>query len=237
MPLGEADRILTLCSPDMGKVRAVAKGVRRTKSRMGGHLDLLNHASVSLARGRSLDAISEASAISTFGGIRADLRRVSRALYVAELVDRFSMEGNGNLAAYLLLLNTLGWLERAPSLDLLLRWFELRLLDYSGYMPELVHCIECREWLEPGDHLFTCEGGGALCPQCRSGSYSPLIPVPVSAMKTLRFLQREADFGKMAALNVGDRALKDIERLMRAYIRHIIEREVKSAEFMNLTTS
>ena len=100
MPLGEADRILTLCSPDMGKVRAVAKGVRRTRSRLGGHLELLNRASVSVAIGRNLDTISEASAISTFSGIRTDLRRISRAMYVAELVDCFSMEGNGNQAIY-----------------------------------------------------------------------------------------------------------------------------------------
>ena len=71
MPLGEADRILTLCSPDMGKVRAVAKGVRRTRSRLGGHLELLNRVSVSVAIGRNLDTISEASAISTFSGIRS----------------------------------------------------------------------------------------------------------------------------------------------------------------------
>ena len=234
-PLGEADRILTLCAPDMGKVRAVARGVRRTKSRMGGHLELLNHASVSLARGRNLDSVSEAWAISTFGGIRGDLRRVSRALYVAELTDCFSMEGNGNRAAYLLLLSTLRRLEHAANIDLLMRWFEMRLLDCSGYMPELVHCVECREWLEPGDHPFTCDSGGALCPECRGGSDGALIPLPVNAMKTLRFIQREADFGRVEALNAGERVLKDMERLMRAYIRHIIEREVKSAEFVNLT--
>ena len=137
MPLGEADRILTLCSPDMGKVRAVAKGVRRTKSRLGGHLELLNRVSVSVAIGRNLDTINEASSISTFSGIRTDLRRISRAMYVAELVDCFSMEGNGNQAIYHLLLSTLLWLERAANLDLLMRWFEMRLLECPGTCPNL----------------------------------------------------------------------------------------------------
>lgn len=237
MPLGEADRILTLCSPDMGKVRAVAKGVRRTKSRLGGHLELLNRASVSVAVGRNLDTISEASAISTFGGIREDLGRVSRAMYVAELVDTFLMEGNGNRAIYNLLLNSLLWLERADNQDLLMRWFEMRLLECSGYMPELVHCVECREWLEPADHLFACDAGGALCPNCRAASGGALLPLPLNTMKTMRFVQRELQFDNVETLRVSEQILKDTERLMRSYIRHIAEREVRSAEFVSLTTN
>ena len=233
-PLGEADRILTLCSPDMGKVRAVAKGIRRAKSRLGGHLELLNRASVSVAIGRNLDTINEASAISTFGGIRHDLRRVSRALYIAELVDNFSMEGYGNHAMYGLLLGALLRLERANNLDLLTRWFEMRLLECCGYMPELVHCVECREWLEPDDHLFACDSGGALCPNCRASSDGALLPLPLNTMKTLRFIQRETQFDKVETLNVAAHIRKDMERLMRNYIRHIAEREVKSAEFVSI---
>ena len=236
MPLGEADRILTLCSPDMGKVRAVAKGVRRTKSRLGGHLELLNRASVSVAIGRNLDTISEAYAISTFGDIRGDLKRVSRGLYVAELVDCFSFEGNGNQAIYSLLLGTLHSLERGTNLDMLMRWFEMRLLDCSGYLPELVHCVECREWLEPDDHLFACESGGALCPNCRVSSEGALLPLPMNTMKTLRYVQRETSFDKLESLSVTPSILNDMERLMRSYIRHIVEREVRSADFVSITT-
>ena len=237
MPLGEADRILTLCSPDMGKVRAVAKGVRRTKSRLGGHLELLNRASVSVAIGRNLDTISEAYSISTFGGIRDDLQRVSRGLYVAELVDCFSFEGNGNRAMYSLLLGTLHRLESGDNLDMLMRWFEMRLLECSGYMPELVHCVECRAWLEPADHLFACDSGGALCPNCRATSAGALLPLPLNTMKTLRFIQREASFDKLEALSAPSQILNDMERLMRTYIRQIVEFEVKSAEFVSRTNN
>ena len=235
--MGEADRILTLCSPDMGKVRAVAKGVRRTKSRLGGHLELLNRASVSVAIGRNLDTISEAYAISTFGGIRGDLQRVSRGLYVAELVDCFSFEGNGNQAMYSLLLGTMHRLESGESLDMLMRWFEMRLLECSGYMPELVHCVECRARLEPADHLFACDSGGALCPNCRAASGGALLPLPLNTMKTLRFIQREVSFDKLEALSVPSQILSDMERLMRTYIRHIVERDVRSAEFVSRTNN
>ena len=236
MPLGEADRILTLCSPDRGKVRAVAKGARRAKSRLGGHLELLNRAAVSVAIGRNLDTITEAYAINTFGDIRGDLKRVSRGLYIAELADCFAFEGNGNQAMYSLLLGSLHWLERGANLDMLMRWFEMRLLECSGYMPELVHCVECRKWLEPADHLFACESGGALCPDCRSASNGALLPLPLNTMKTLRFLQREASFDLLENLNVTPSILKDMERLMRAYLQYIVEREVRSANFVSMTT-
>ena len=234
MPLGEADRILTLCTPDMGKVRAVAKGVRRAKSRLGGHLELLSRASVSVAIGRNLDTITEAYAITTFGGIRGDLKRVSRGLYFAELVDCFSFEGNGNHAMYSLLLGALHRLERGDNLDMLMRWFEIRLLEFSGYMPELVHCVECRSRLQPGNHLFACDSGGALCPNCRTGTGGALLPLPLNTMKTLRFVQRERQFDKVECLNVPPHIRKDLERLMRSYIRHIVEREVRSADFVSL---
>ena len=118
-----------------------------------------------------------------------------------------------------------------------MRWFEMRLLESSGYMPELVHCVECREWLEPADHLFVCDAGGVLCPNCRSASSGPLLPLPLNTMKTLRYIQRELQFDNVETLKVSEQILKDMERLMRSYIRHIAEREVRSAEFMSLTTS
>lgn len=234
-PLGEADRILTLCAPDIGKIRAVAKGVRRTKSRLGGNLELLNRVSVSVSVGRNLDIVNEAYAIATFSRFRSDLPRVSRALYIAELMDNFLIEGSAARPAYGLLLNALRWLETTPNLDLLLRWFEMRLLDCAGYMPELTDCVECRVPLQPADHTFACDSGGVLCPECRVSSDGALIPAPLNVMKTLRFLQRQPQFAAVEPLAVSRGALAAAERLMRTYIRHIVEREIKSAHFVSLT--
>lgn len=236
-PLGEADRILTLYTPDVGKLRAVARGVRRPKSRLSGHLELLNHVSVSLSYGRNLDAINEAEGIHSFRAFKDDLQRVSKALYMAELVDGFSIENSGNLPLFQLLLHTLDWMGRAENPDLLLRYFEMRLLHYSGYSPELVNCVECRAWLEPGDHLFASGSGGMLCPTCRVNSEDVMIPVSLNAMKVLRFLQREREFNTVEGLKVLPPRMAEIERMMRTYIRYLAERELKSAEFMNLVST
>ena len=147
MPLAEADRILTLFTPDVGKVRAVAKGVRRIKSRFGGHLELMNRVSVSIAYGRNLDNINEAQVIDSFRAFRDDLERLSHSFYIAELVDVFSTENLASYEVYQLLLDTLDWLGRTSQTELLLRYFELRLVEFSGYRPEIYSCVQCRSVL------------------------------------------------------------------------------------------
>ena len=237
MPLGEADRILTLHTQDMGKVRAVAKGVRRPRSRLGGHLELLNHVSVSLSVGRNLDVVNEAQIVRSFTGFRDDLSRLSRAIYLSELVDRFTVEGSSSYDVYRMLLSVFDRLDRSDESDLLLRHFEVHILDASGYRPELQRCVSCRSTLMPGDHLFSCANGGVFCPECRGGSADALILVSIGAMKVLRLLQRERDYAGVADVRVSTGILGEVERLLRTYIRYLIERELKSVEFMNLVSS
>ena len=236
-PFGEADRILTFFTQDMGKVRAVAKGVRRTKSKLGGHLELLNCVAVSLSYGRNLDVVTEAQVVQSFRGFREDLRLLARALYMAELVDGFTVELSSNYPAYRLLLGALSWLDRSDQPDLLLRHFELHLVEHSGFRPELHRCVECLSGLEPGDHFFSSARGGVLCPQCRVASGEAMIPISLNAMKVLRYILREEDYAKVAGLNVSAKLIGEIERLLRTYIRFLAEREFKSAEFMNLVSS
>ena len=237
MPLGEADRILTLFTPDRGKVRAVAKGVRRARSRVGGHLELLTCVSISVSQGRNLDVVGEAQVIQVFRGIREDLPKLSQALYIAEIVDRFSVEHSSNEAVYRLLLDTLGLLEETGQPELVLRYFELHLLDDSGYRPELFVCIECRIELDPGTHYFSNAKGGVICPNCRTGFTEAMAPLSVGAMKVLRFLLRNPDYAVVSQLQISVVVMREVERLLRNYLRFLAERDLKSAEFMNLVSS
>src|SRR3712207_2448889 len=133
--LGEADKILTLFSADLGKFDAVAKGVRRPGSRKAGHVELLTHVSLMLARGKSLDIITQAEALDTYLPLREDLRRLSCGLYVAELTDRFTAEHQESFPLFRLLVETLGGLTVHRDLELVLRFFELNLLGVAGYEP------------------------------------------------------------------------------------------------------
>ena len=235
-PIGEADRILTLYTPDMGKLRAVARGARRPKSKLGGHVEVLSHLRLSLAQGRSLDVVTQADTIHSFRRIREDLGTLSQALYLVDLVGNFTPEESSNHPLYQLLLNALGWLEESNQHGLLLRYFEMRLLHHTGYRPEVYYCVQCRAELKPKDHLFSPSLGGIICPDCLTLSESTVVPVSLDALKVVRFLQRE-EYTRAIHVRVSSAIIKEVERVMRHYIHYLLEREVKSVSFMGLVAS
>src|SRR5919198_1265913 len=132
MDLREADRILTLYTRDYGKLRAVAKGVRRTTSRSAGHLELFTLADVLLAQGRELDVISQADTLLAFRGVREDVLLTSHAYYLAELTDLLTEDRSENRAVFEALAESFADLERQPDARLVELQFQLRLLDALG---------------------------------------------------------------------------------------------------------
>lgn len=229
--LGEADSILTLYTPHLGKIRAVAKGVRRPKSKIGGHVEQLVHSQMLLARSKSLDIVSQSQAIESFLPLRDNLWRTSSALYAVELVDRFTAEGEENYPLFRLLVDTLHWLCRARHGDLALRCFELHLLEYLGYRPELQQCVTCRSAIEPGTTYFTPNGGGMVCPRCRSEELA-VHHLSLNGLKVLRFLQRSS-YAEADRLRLSPEVSSELKLLMRRYIRYLLEREVKSADWLD----
>ncbi len=105
--LGEADRILTLYTPPLGRIQAVAKGVRRPRSKLAGHLELITHSQVSLPRGRNLDTIIGSQTIDSFLPLKSDLWLTSCALYVTELINKFTADHIENYPLFQLLLETM----------------------------------------------------------------------------------------------------------------------------------
>jgi len=235
--LGEADRIVTLYTPLNGKVRAVARGVRRPKSKLSGHLELLNRVKVSLARGRNLDIVSEAEVVKGYRQIRSDLNRITKAIYMAELVDNFSVENAPNQPLFDLALEFMEWLSGDANSDILLRYFEARLLDVTGYKPEIVQCVECRTLLAETDHLFAAGSGGVLCSECKTQAIGTLLPITVNAMKILRFFLKQRAYNGVHRLTVKSQFITELERLHGVYIRYLLEKDLKSSEFMTMVAA
>ena len=228
--LGEADRILGLYTPELGKVRAVAKGVRRPLSKLGGHLELLSHVSLLLAKGQNLDIITQVHLLHSFRRLRENLDALSRACYLADLVDAFTPEELPNSSLYYLLLDALGSLEEASQPQLLLRSFELHLLALTGYQPEVHVCVECRQPLRPQEHTFSLAYGGVVCPSCRSGKET-LIPISLTALKVVRHLL-DTPYAQTRTIQMEGTVAQEVERLLARYIRYLLEREVRSAAFL-----
>jgi DNA repair protein RecO (recombination protein O) len=229
--LGDADKVITLYSANFGKLDAVAKGVRKATSRLAGHVEPLNHASFLLAHGRSLDIITQAQTIESFQPLRADLERLSRALYAAELVDRFTEERAENFGLYRALLDTLRRLADRDDLDVVLRFFEMTLLDMLGYRPELGACIVCGRALEPVANAWAAAAGGVVCPHCQH-DIAGVRPLSVNALKLLRLLQGE-NFGEVARVRVSPELAEELEGDLRDSIHHALERDVRSAHFVD----
>ncbi len=229
--LGEADRLLTLYTPDYGKLKAVAKGTRRPRSKMGGHVELLTHSLLLLARGRNLDIVTQAQTINSFLPLKDDLKHMSCGLYISELVDSFTEEHSENREVFLLFLDTLHQLAEAKNNDTVLRYFELRLLDYSGYRPQLQKCASCNSPLQPVNNYFSSSQGGALCPDC--GYQEPLsLQLSLNALKVLRLWQN-CDYTTASRVNVNPELTSELEQTMRDYIRYLLERQVKSTAWLD----
>ncbi len=229
--LGEADRILTLYTPHLGKIQAVAKGVRRPRSKLAGHLELLTHSLVSLARGRNLDTITGSQTINSFLPLKSDLQLTSYALYVTELVNQFTADHIENYPLFQLLLETMGRLCQTSNKELVLRYFELHLLNEVGYRPQLRQCVSCRVPLEPTTNSFCPSAGGMLCPGC-SPSQPLTYPLSVNALKVLRLMQG-SDFRMANKLKLNTELSQRLEAVMRDYIRYLLEREVKSTAWLD----
>jgi len=205
--------------------------VRRPRSKLAGHLELLTHSLVSLARGRNLDTIIGSQTINSFLPLKSDLELTSQALYVAELVDQFTADEVENYSLFQLLLDTMQQLCQATNNELALRYFELQLLNKVGYRPQLQQCVSCHLLLKPTPNSFSASAGGMLCPDCSQSQPLP-YPISVNALKVLRLLQN-SDFNTVGRLKMTPELSHQLAGVMRGYLKYLLEREVKSVAWLD----
>jgi DNA repair protein RecO (recombination protein O) len=229
--LGDTDKILTLYTANLGKLDAVAKGVRKSKSRLAGHVEPLTQATFLLAKGKSLDIVTQVETIESFQPLRDDLDRLSRALYACELLDKFTEPHADNFGLYRLLLDTLRRLMTEPNVDTPLRFYEMSLLKDAGYTPELEECVVCRERLRAVTNYWTAGGGGVVCPNCL-GDEASVRPISPNAIKLLR-LVLHGRYQDVAPVSIDGELASELERALGEYVRWVLERDVRSAAFID----
>jgi DNA repair protein RecO (recombination protein O) len=231
MNLGEADRLLTLYTSSLGKLRVVAKGVRRPRSKLGGNVELLTCSRLMLARGRNLDIITQSQAIDSFMAMKTDLQRTSWGLYVAELVDRFTPERQASRALFELLLKTLNRLAGDGAGEMALRYFELHLLELAGYRPQLSRCPGCDTELPLSCRLFFSPvAGGLLCMKCRAGE-PEVVSLSADAIRMLCRLQ-DSDGEDVLKTGLSQALNAEIGGVLQEYISYILEGRVRSAVWL-----
>jgi DNA repair protein RecO (recombination protein O) len=221
--LGETDRIVNLLTQGRGKVRAVAKGVRRPGSRFGGRLEPFSHVDLQLYEGRNLDMISAAELITPFSGVREDFALSACGSAMVEGADRVAQEDERSTQLFLLLLDGLRALERKPYRPaLVLDAYLLRLASAAGYHPFLDACASCGA---PGRHaVFHIAAGGAICPDCAPPGSQLFDPAMMDALTRL-----VADpWETLAAEGAEDPRARATGALVNSYLTYHLGRPLKA---------
>lgn len=182
--LGEADRIVVLVTASHGKVRAVAKGVRRTSSKWGARLEPMSHVSLLLWQGRGeLAVVNQAEVVDHFKTVREDLARVTAAMSMLEVVDQLAQEGHTDPGLYRMVVGALRALaDQRSDPAMVAPAFFLKALVHEGAMAALSACASCGAPAETTQLVaFDLAEGGALCTSCRRGR-----PVSAAALDVVR---------------------------------------------------
>ncbi len=216
--LGEADRIVVLATAEHGKVRAVAKGVRKTKSKFGARLEPLSHISAQLYEGRNLDIVTQAEGIDAFRAIRDDLERYVAATSVLEVMDQVSMEREPDTTRFRMLVGVLRTMADNDN-PLVLPAFFLKLLAHEGLGLEVQQCVACGA----GDPLVALDqlSGGMLCPSCRQGR-----AVSAEALRLLRAVLGGGLAGVLA--EEPSPAVSEVSAIATEAVEQLLERRLRS---------
>jgi len=229
--LGDADRIVTLLTPHRGKVDVVAKGVLRARSKLAGHLEPGTRLEVVLAHGRSMDVVTQAQSVEAFATLRADLDRLSAAMYLLELADRLTVEHAESGAVYRLLHASLTRLARGDGQQIVTRTYELALLDATGFRPELVVCLQCGEAVDASRASWSPLEGGIYCAEC-AGRRPGVSPIDGTVLKVLRAYQSQP-YEEAGRIRLSDELAARIESVMHTLMHAVAEREIRSASFVS----
>ena len=228
---GEADRMLTLYTRERGKVRAIAKGARKIRSRKAGHLEPFTRVTLQLAKGRDLLIVTQADTLDPYLALGADLTRTGYASYAVELLDRFTYEDETeNYAIFRLLTEILTRIANESDPWLALRYYEVRLLDQLGFRPHLFECANCGEQIRPVDQFFSPAAGGVLCPKCGAG-LPGVWSVSVGALKVFRHLQRST-YTEAQRAHPSLAVQNELEELIQKYLTYLLERGLNSPGFI-----
>jgi len=229
---GEADRIMTLITPGLGKLKAIAKGIRRPTSRIGGSLEPFAELQVALARGRTFEVVTQVSVGHAWLNLRDSLESAATAWYLAELADRSLEERHAAEPLYLLLRHAYGLLDAGMAPGRVARWYEMHLADELGMRPEVDRCAECDRMLEAvGRFRWVPQLGGVVCDRCPGPSHDR-AGLSLEGLKLLKAYQR-LDIEAIAALRLADSAEREVEAALREFIRHALERDARSLSFLD----
>ena len=228
---GEADRILTLLTRERGKIPAIAKGVRKAKSRMAGQLDVFSHGKMLLAEGKSMDVVTQFQRITENSALGAELRRAAVASVVVEVADKIMEERHAAPEMFALVVQALAHLsDREIPATAELADFLMRVLTELGYAPEVNRCARCGGVLGETGLTFSALAGGVVCRDCghHDGGGRTISARTVKVLRVLASGDRELFF----RLRLDEADNRAVEGVLEVQMEHHMDRQLKSIDFL-----
>lgn len=232
-PLREADRIVLFFTKEYGIIRAVAKGAMKINSKLCGRLELLNYGLLVFYRkeNRELQIVSSFDVIDAFQSLREDLKKIAYCSYLAELVQKVIPEYEASSDIFNLMLNIMQVMRTYSDPELLVRTFEIRLLDTLGLSPQLDLCTNCSNPIDSNEVIFNVPSGGVLCSNCHNPEHS-CIKVSLGSIEVLKKM-RSLPIGLVTRLRLSDRNRKELNAMISNFISfHIDVKGFKSLNFI-----
>ena len=225
----DTDKIVTLFSPERGKLVALAKGARKTASSLRGAVQPFCRSSFMLAKtNSSLDIITQARQEQGFSALSADLERIAYASYVAELTDAALPQGKPAAALYPILLVAISLLDMDDDLPRTARYYELKLLQELGALPDLHSCTRCGRSLVGGRFYLSPELGGLLCASCSDNNELLIGPGAIMTMQRLL----DTELTKLPSIKLGRLVAEEMEKSLAHYLDYYLEYAVQARSFI-----
>ena len=233
MRWGEADRILTFYSLQLGKVRGIARGARRMKSRFGGMLEPFSSINLTFfnKRNDSLGSISHIDSLESFSPLRESLDLIWAASRMVALVDGVTADRDSNPTIYHTLLEGLRSLVRTDDPVLLTLLFQIHILSHSGFQPQVDRCASCGRDLEEQSSRFSPSAGGCLCGSCDRDSWDYCLPMSQGSMAFLRQARR-IPYTRATRLKATGQVRREVETIVETYARSVVGKRLPEKDLL-----
>ena len=232
MEFKEADKIVTIYTKDYGKITAIAKGVRKTKSKFGSSLEILTHSVFLLYKGRNIDIVSQTEILESFFSTSKNVIKFAFAANCVEMVNKLTEEREINIGLFNLLKEVLHYLRKTDDPKLLTLSSKWQTMSLLGYRPSINRCCRCNKGVEDQKEMyFNVKEGGLVCNHCIAEDNEGCISVSLYFVKLLRKILI-THLSTISNATIPDNKMKELEKITNIYIGYHSEKSFKTDRFL-----
>ncbi len=232
MEYQEADKIVTIYTKDYGKITAIAKGVRKTKSKFGSSLEILTYSIFLIYKGRNIDIVSQTEILESFFSTSKEVIKFAFAANCVEVVNKLTEDREINIGLFNLLKEALHYLKESNDPKLLTLSFKWQTMSILGYRPSLNHCCRCNKSVEDQKEMyFNIKEGGLVCNNCIAKDKEGCVKVSLYFNKLVRKILI-TPLSTISSTTIPDKKMKELEKITDLYIAYHSEKSFKTDRFL-----